>query len=180
MQIHACRVLGPTCTQAAVFAAVSDVVQSALDGYHVCLFSYGQTGSGKTHTMNGVPGDETQRGVIPRAVSKILENAERLKLTGWEFALEATFIEIYNENLRDLLGTEGNGRAGRPLEGSCIKHNAHGHTEVRTWQACAEPALLRTLFALCMLRHIELDSRPRIPLVRWLKACEKAECDVYR
>jgi hypothetical protein len=34
-----------------VFSAVSELVQSALDGYHVCLFSYGQTGAGKTHTM---------------------------------------------------------------------------------------------------------------------------------
>lgn len=37
--------------QADIFAEVSDLVQSALDGYKVCLFSYGQTGAGKTHTM---------------------------------------------------------------------------------------------------------------------------------
>jgi hypothetical protein len=45
-------------------------VQSALDGYHVCLFSYGQTGAGKTHTMQG---DSTAagRGIIPRAVEKV-------------------------------------------------------------------------------------------------------------
>jgi kinesin family member C1 len=125
------RVLGPSADQAAIFGAVSDVVQSALDGYHVCLFSYGQTGSGKTHTMNGVPHDEAQRGIIPRAIAKILENAERLKLAGWEFELQCSFIEIYNEALRDLLGQEGPGRAGRQLEGSCIKHNPNGHTEVR-------------------------------------------------
>lgn len=112
-----------------MFEAVSEMVQSALDGYHVCLFSYGQTGSGKTHTMNGVPTCDTQRGIIPRAVSKILESEERKRGTGWEYTLQATFIEIYNESLRDLLGEE-NGRPGKQLEGSCIKHNPRGHTEV--------------------------------------------------
>jgi kinesin family member C1 len=125
-----CRVLGPTCLQGGVFAAVSDVIQSALDGYHVCLFSYGQTGSGKTHTMNGETTCEHQRGIIPRAVTKILASAERLRSTGWQFQLEASFIEIYNESLRDLLGEEAPGRDGKQLESSCIKHNPQGHTEV--------------------------------------------------
>jgi kinesin family protein C1 len=43
---------------------VSGVVQSALDGYDVCVFSYGQTGSGKTFTMQGTPGKH--EGIIPR------------------------------------------------------------------------------------------------------------------
>lgn len=126
-----CRVLGPSCSQAGVFAAVSDVVQSALDGYHVCLFSYGQTGSGKTHTMNGETACDHQRGIIPRAVTKILESADGLRTTGWQFQLEASFIEIYNESLRDLLGEDAPGRDGKQLESSCIKHSPQGHTEVR-------------------------------------------------
>jgi hypothetical protein len=53
-----------------VFSGVSELVQSALDGYHVCLFSYGQTGAGKTYTMQG--GDTQHgRGIIPRAVEKV-------------------------------------------------------------------------------------------------------------
>ncbi len=53
-----------------VFSGVSELVQSALDGYHVCLFSYGQTGAGKTYTMQGTD-DPTGRGIIPRAVEKV-------------------------------------------------------------------------------------------------------------
>jgi hypothetical protein len=44
-------VFGPSTAQAAIFSEVSELVQSALDGYAVCLFSYGQTGAGKTYTM---------------------------------------------------------------------------------------------------------------------------------
>ena len=47
------RVFDPSAKQEEIFEEVSQLVQSALDGYKVCLFSYGQTGSGKTHTMLG-------------------------------------------------------------------------------------------------------------------------------
>jgi hypothetical protein len=63
------RVFGPTSTQQEVFGSVSELVQSALDGYHVCLFSYGQTGAGKTYTMQGAPTPQ-HRGIIPRSVEK--------------------------------------------------------------------------------------------------------------
>lgn len=119
---------------------MSDIVQSALDGYHVCLFSYGQTGSGKTYTMIGntagaaaatAPG----RGIIPRAVSMILAAAARLGAAGWEFRMEATFIEVYNEALRDLLAEpdRGPGATGgaRVLDSAAIKHDPDAHTQVR-------------------------------------------------
>jgi len=65
------EVFPPSSGQNNVFDKVADFVQSALDGYHVCLFSYGQTGSGKTHTMQG-SGNGVMRGIIPRAVENIL------------------------------------------------------------------------------------------------------------
>jgi kinesin family protein C1 len=85
-----------------VFEAVSDFVQSALDGYHVCLFSYGQTGSGKTHTMQGC-GNGAMRGIIPRSVEQILVQAKTMNQQKWKFTISASFLEIYNEDLRDLL-----------------------------------------------------------------------------
>lgn len=64
------RVFGPDSSQESVFSAVSELVQSALDGFHVCIFSYGQTGAGKTHTMQGGESPNA-RGIIPRAVEKV-------------------------------------------------------------------------------------------------------------
>eukprot|EP00934_Nitzschia_sp_Nitz4_P008201 Nitzschia sp. Nitz4//scaffold154_size52827//16137//18633//NITZ4_006774-RA/size52827-augustus-gene-0.22-mRNA-1//-1//CDS//3329537302//8191//frame0 len=101
------KVFAPSAGQELVFDEVSDFVQSALDGYHVCLFSYGQTGSGKTHTMQGC-GNGPMRGIIPRAVEKILDQARALNHQKWNFTLSASFLEIYNENLRDLLAGKGN------------------------------------------------------------------------
>ncbi|CAL5219289.1 g1094 [Coccomyxa viridis] len=124
------RVFGPQADQAAVFQEVSELVQSALDGYKVCLFSYGQTGAGKTHTMQGSKGADGQ-GIIPRAILKILDEVERLKEQGWQYQLEASFVEVYNETLKDLLA-EGKGRdAGKITDQNTIKHGiAGGHTQV--------------------------------------------------
>jgi kinesin family protein C1 len=96
------KVFAPSSGQDVVFDEVSEFVQSALDGYNVCLFSYGQTGSGKTHTMQG-SGNGAMRGIIPRAVEQILQQAALMQSQRWTFTMKASFLEIYNEDLRDLL-----------------------------------------------------------------------------
>ncbi|KAL7539620.1 hypothetical protein ACHAXR_011716, partial [Thalassiosira sp. AJA248-18] len=96
------RVFAPSAGQEALFDEVSEFVQSALDGYNVCLFSYGQTGSGKTHTMQGA-GTGVMRGLIPRSIEQIGSHKTQLEKDGWSFAMEISFLEIYNESLRDLL-----------------------------------------------------------------------------
>lgn len=96
------KVFAPSAGQDNIFEEVADFVQSALDGYNVCLFSYGQTGSGKTHTMQG-SGNGAMRGIIPRAVEQILQQSQKMESHGWSFSLAASFLEIYNEDLKDLL-----------------------------------------------------------------------------
>lgn len=96
------RTFGPSVGQEAVFTEVSEFVQSALDGYNVCLFSYGQTGSGKTHTMQGT-GNGQMRGIIPRAIEQVGQYKEMLEKDGWQYDMQVSFLEIYNETIRDLL-----------------------------------------------------------------------------
>ncbi|KAL8758595.1 MAG: hypothetical protein Q9184_003872 [Pyrenodesmia sp. 2 TL-2023] len=92
------RVFNPGSANADVFGEISQLVQSALDGYNVCIFCYGQTGSGKTYTMSA------EDGMIPRAVNQIYDTAKSLEEKGWRYTMEGSFVEVYNENLNDLLG----------------------------------------------------------------------------
>ena len=64
---------------------VHEILQSALDGYNVCIFAYGQTGSGKTFTMEGVTDEAKpeQLGMIPRSVSLVFDFVETLASKGW-------------------------------------------------------------------------------------------------
>lgn len=107
------KVFAPSSGQDAVFEEVSEFVQSALDGYNVCLFSYGQTGSGKTHTMQG-SGSGVMKGIIPRAVEQILNQAKALQQQKWKFTINASFLEIYNEELKDLLVNMNEGVVAKP------------------------------------------------------------------
>lgn len=106
------RVFAPGTPNDEVFGEISQLVQSALDGYNVCIFCYGQTGSGKTYTMS------SDDGVIPRATHMIYETMTRLREKSWEYTMEGSFVEVYNEELHDLLlpaheRASGEGRARR-------------------------------------------------------------------
>ncbi|KAK9462615.1 P-loop containing nucleoside triphosphate hydrolase protein [Lipomyces oligophaga] len=93
------KVFSETATNADIFDEIAQLVQSALDGYNVCIFCYGQTGSGKTFTMS------SKDGIIPRAIEQIFSNSEELEEQGWTFQLTGQFLEIYNESINDLLAT---------------------------------------------------------------------------
>ncbi|XP_047974486.1 kinesin-like protein KIN-14I isoform X2 [Salvia hispanica] len=101
------KVFGPSATQEEVFSDTQPLVRSVLDGYNVCIFAYGQTGSGKTFTMSG-PKDltETSQGVNYRALSDLFMLAEQRKDTFF-YDVSVQMIEIYNEQVRDLLVTDG-------------------------------------------------------------------------
>ncbi|DAZ95473.1 TPA: hypothetical protein N0F65_001953 [Lagenidium giganteum] len=99
------------CTQEELFLEVSALVQSALDGYNVCIFAYGQTGSGKTYTMQGVEEDPinapAHRGIVGRGLSHIFATIADLRSSSWDFTVSLEMTEIYNETLRDLLAAPG-------------------------------------------------------------------------
>ncbi|KAL0734717.1 hypothetical protein Bca4012_010927 [Brassica carinata] len=127
------KVFVPNTSQEDVFIEISQLVQSALDGYKVCIFAYGQTGSGKTYTMMGKPGNAEEKGLIPRCLEQIFETRQSLRSQGWKYELQVSMLEIYNETIRDLLST--NKEAVRTDNGvspqkHAIKHDAHGNTHV--------------------------------------------------
>ncbi len=87
------QIFAANSTQQEVFQEISQLVQSALDGYNVCIFAYGQTGSGKTYTMEGGKGDE-EKGMIPRAVQQIFDSIADSNQKGWNYSVAASFIEV--------------------------------------------------------------------------------------
>ena len=99
------HVFAPSATQADVFSEVSQLIQSVLDGYNTTIFAYGQTGSGKTHTLEGGAGgaDGADAGMIPRAMHMLWDVAEAQRAQGWSYEFEAQMLQIYLDNISDLL-----------------------------------------------------------------------------
>nr|CAB3485849.1 unnamed protein product [Digitaria exilis] len=124
------KVFDHNASQEDVFVEISQLVQSALDGYKVCIFAYGQTGSGKTYTMMGRPG-VNQKGLIPRSLEQIFKTSQSLESQGWEYSMQASMLEIYNETIRDLLAPgRSNNFDMTPSKQYTIKHDSHGNTTV--------------------------------------------------
>lgn len=76
------------------------ILDNCLKGFNACLFAYGQTGSGKTYTMMGIPADP---GVIPQMCMDLFGRADALKANGGSITVTCSYMEIYNEIVRDLL-----------------------------------------------------------------------------
>jgi len=119
------KCFGQCVGQDTIFEEVSEFVQSALDGYNVCLMSYGQTGSGKTHTMQG-SGSGPMRGIIPRAMEQVGIYKKKMESQGWVYQLQVSFIEIYNESIRDLLKDFYNQNQTETSSSSTIRLDAAG------------------------------------------------------
>eukprot|EP00958_Prasinococcus_capsulatus_P014633 scaffold1536_cov397-Prasinococcus_capsulatus_cf.AAC.28 len=144
------KVFDTQSTNEMVFEEISHLVQSALDGYKVCIFAYGQTGSGKTHTMMGNGSEGPHAGMIPRSMHQLFSECERLNERGWKFSMKACMLEIYNETLRDLLSPpapekpqfQGPGQKSEPAVVHNIKHDQNGNTHVTelTYVAVSQPA----------------------------------------
>ncbi|KAF3773191.1 putative kinesin-related protein [Nymphaea thermarum] len=104
------HVFGPGAQQKDLYdQAVVPIVNEVLEGFNCTIFAYGQTGTGKTYTMEGdskkskcgeLPLDA---GVIPRAVKQIFDTLESQRA---EYSVKVTFLELYNEEITDLLAPE--------------------------------------------------------------------------
>ncbi|XP_042965113.1 kinesin-like protein KIN-14C isoform X8 [Carya illinoinensis] len=93
--------------KAEVFSDVQPLIRSVLDGYNVCIFAYGQTGSGKTYTMTG-PNSATKEnwGVNYRALNDLFDISQRRR-SSIIYEMGVQMVEIYNEQVRDLLSNDG-------------------------------------------------------------------------
>ena len=81
------------------------VVDSSLQGYNATIFAYGQTGTGKTYTMEGFH-QHDQRGIIPRAIEQIFNHISSSVSPRLRFLVRASYLQIYNEVISDLLKPE--------------------------------------------------------------------------
>uniref|UniRef100_A0A4W5PR24 Kinesin-like protein n=1 Tax=Hucho hucho TaxID=62062 RepID=A0A4W5PR24_9TELE len=102
-------VFGPAAKQIDVYkSVVCPILDEVIGGYNCTVFAYGQTGTGKTFTMEGErsPNEEFTweedplAGIIPRTLHQIFE---KLSDNGTEFSVKVSLLEIYNEELFDLL-----------------------------------------------------------------------------
>ncbi|CAF1178533.1 unnamed protein product [Rotaria sp. Silwood1] len=84
------------------------LVDSVLEGFNGTIFAYGQTGTGKTFTMEGVRSQPELRGIIPSSFAHIFDSIAHS--TSRQFLVRASYLEIYNESIRDLLSRDQNKR----------------------------------------------------------------------
>nr|CCA27991.1 kinesinlike protein putative [Albugo laibachii Nc14] len=105
------NVYGPESSQQEIFDTIcNDLVVSVLSGYNATILAYGQTGSGKTFTMTG--GDHYRdRGILARTISRVFQEIEHQPRV--KYACYISYMEIYNENVYDLLDSS---HANLPIE----------------------------------------------------------------
>ncbi|KAM0792007.1 hypothetical protein ACM66B_007118 [Microbotryomycetes sp. NB124-2] len=104
--------LPPAQTESLYDNKIRPIVRATMNGFNGTVFAYGQTASGKTHTMMG---SETEPGIIPLAIDELF-NYIHEQHTHREFSLRVSFLEIYNETIRDLLATTPRPSTAKPLE----------------------------------------------------------------
>lgn len=143
------KVFSPAADQAMIFEdVVTPLMDEMLQGYNCTIFAYGQTGTGKTYTMSGDMSDtlgllSDSAGIIPRVLYSLFQKLEGDEL---EYSVKCSFIELYNEELRDLLSVEENSKLKIFEDGQKKGHNAtmvHGMEESHIKSAEAGIKLLQ-------------------------------------
>ncbi|ETV74690.1 hypothetical protein, variant 1 [Aphanomyces astaci] len=109
------HVFGLDSGQEDIWPCVTPLVDSVFEGYNATIFAYGQTGSGKTFTMgsgnSAFVSNPDERGIIPRVLQEMFARiaAKTADGRGYRTELKLRFLEIYGEEIRDLLSQFGNG-----------------------------------------------------------------------
>ena len=168
-------VFGADADQGMVYQnAVGGVLDEVLLGYNCTVFAYGQTGTGKTHTMEGdlstyMETYAPDAGIIPRTLFRLFHV---LTTRGVEHSVRMSFVELYNEELRDLLADE----LPQPLQGGSgglrMFDDARGRGVVL--QGLEEVPLKNAEHGLRLLRHG--SQRRHIASTRCNESSSRSHC----
>ncbi|XP_012151720.1 kinesin-like protein Klp61F [Megachile rotundata] len=161
------KVFGPNSKQLEVYnVVVSPLVEEVLAGYNCTVFAYGQTGTGKTFTMEGTNNDpslhwqkDTLAGIIPRALSHLFDELRILEVQ--EYSIRVSFLELYNEEIFDLLSPSDEAAKIRIYEdptkkGSVIVHGLEEmpiHTKIEVFKILQRGSEKRQTAATLMNAH---------------------------
>ncbi|MCJ1391011.1 kinesin motor protein cin8 [Xylographa bjoerkii] len=124
---HFDKVFSPAADQSMIYEdVVTPLLEEMLQGYNCTIFAYGQTGTGKTYTMSGDMSDtlgllSDSAGIIPRVLHSLFD---KLEADEAESSVKCSFIELYNEELRDLLSVEEHARLKIFEDGQKRGHSA--------------------------------------------------------
>ncbi|KNE98926.1 hypothetical protein PSTG_07771 [Puccinia striiformis f. sp. tritici PST-78] len=140
---------------------IASMIEDAVAGYNSTLFAYGATGSGKSYSMTG---SEKEDGIMQRAIEDVFDLIEQDQ--DREYVVRASYLEIYNEQLRDLLATDR--PAPLSTNGSSNQHipkvheDRQGRIFVRPLVStpCAEPEDVMRLL-------LSGESRRRVERTEW-------------
>ncbi|CAM9590810.1 unnamed protein product, partial [Ectocarpus sp. 8 AP-2014] len=128
------NVFGADSTQEQVYRSTAlPLVRRCLEGFNATILAYGQTGSGKTHTVGNaytVNGSPEDAGIIPRAVTDLFKRIEELRAEGVKASVHASFLEVINEEIKDLIGGGDGGTEGAVPAGLPLRENAQGEVTV--------------------------------------------------
>ncbi|XP_029916776.1 putative LOC110439812 homolog [Myripristis murdjan] len=150
------KVFNAETTQEEIFQDTNRLIQSAIDGYNVCIFAYGQTGSGKTFTMVG---DKEQKnpGIMPRAFNAIFDIIQE-NSTKFDFKVSVYMLELYNDRLQDLFASlAGEAQSHGQSRRVEIKRNRKGVVFAQgaeTKEASSAQELYALFQQACANRHI--------------------------
>ena len=146
-----------------------------LKGFNGTIFAYGQTGCGKSFTMEGIPNPPIHRGITPRSFEHIFQECAVRENT--KFLIRASYLEIYNEQIRDLLSVNVNQRLDLredPDRGVYVKdlslHDVHNVAELI--QLMAKGTTNRSTGATAMNAD---SSRSHSIFTVWIEMCESID-----